>query len=147
MTNQLKHMLTKAKYLLYLESKLAAEDVAQNQWQLLASHHGVIYIVGRGGANTCFYKIGDQERQICYPNDLVKFLTKLASQKYASYSVYSKERKLLKKGFISLDEALAYKPKGAGMWIVGVTQDNKKRKLYYSVSGLRSNDWVKVEKK
>lgn len=146
--NQLRHLLTKAKYLLYLESKLRPEECALHQWQLLATHGNVLYIVGKGGANTCFYKIGDDERQICYPNDLIEFLTKLAAQKYSSYSIYTKDKKLVKKGLNTLDKALAIIPKSSGMWIVGISStDNVKRRLYYSVSGLRANDWVKYQKK
>jgi hypothetical protein len=143
----MRHLLDKVKRLLASEASLTAEECKQNQWQLLTTYGNLLYIVGRGGANTCFYKIGDSERQVCYPDELVNFLTNLISQKYASYSVYSKERKLIKRGFISLDDALAYTPSGAGMWIVGITPDNRKRKLYYSVSGLRSNDWIRLEKK
>jgi hypothetical protein len=144
----LKLLLTKAKYLLYLESKLSAHECALHQWQLLATHGSVLYIVGKGGANTCFYKIGDDERQVCYPNDLIEFLTKLAAQKYSSYSIYTKDKKLVKKGINTLDKALAIGPVGSGMWIVGLSStDNVKRRLYYSVSGLKSCDWVKYQKK
>ena len=146
MVNQLQHLYAKCKALLNLESRLSAQEVELNQWQLFANHNGLQYIVGRGGANTCFYKIGEAERKVCYPQELLDFLKQRASDKFVSYSIYTKDKKLVKRNILSLDDALATKPKYAGMWLVGVTPTGKKR-LYFSVAGLKANEWQRYTDK
>lgn len=143
MSNNLKHLLTKVKYCLYLESKLSAEERVAHQWQMLTTHGGLQYIVGKGGANTCFYTIGTQERQLCYPDELVKVLTRLASQKYACYAICDKSKNILRDGLQTLEQAKGIKPKRAGLYLVGIDARGKKHRLYYSSAGLVDNTWVK----
>lgn len=139
--NPLLHLLTKVKYLLHCESKLTDEQKALHQWQLLTSRGSINYIVGKGGVNTCFYVLGENERVVCYPQELVDMLTKLSKEKYSEYVIVNQAKKRLSKAKLTLAEALEIKPKSTGAYIVGVTDSGKMSRLYYSSKGLNGITW------
>ena len=143
--NQLKHLLAKVRALFALESKLTNEQKGMHQWQLLTEYGGVQYVVGKGGINTAFYKIGDEERQVCYPEELIIFLTNLTKQKYASFAICNKQKQVVYGPFPELGKCKGKVPKKPGFYIVGIDERKKLHRLYYNVVGLSSTDWVKFQ--
>lgn len=141
--NPFKHLVAKVKYMLYLESKLDLEECAQSQWQMFCKWCEIQYIFGRGGANTCFYQIGNGERQVCYPDELVKWLDKLSKQKFGAYAICDQNKKIKQGLFPSLDDCKDIEPKKAGLYIVGLDERGKFHRLMYSSVGLERNVWLK----
>ena len=69
------------------EAKLSADQRKTNEWQLLTKVNGHPIIVGKGGVNTIFYKFGDRERRVCYPDQILDRLQELAAQRCDGYLV------------------------------------------------------------
>lgn len=142
-SEHLKHLLAKTKALFSLEGKLQNADKEKHQWQLYMNVGGLQFIVGKGGINTAFYKIGDEERQVCYPHELVTFLTKLAKRKHVAYAVYTKDKKCIFGPTLELETCLKFKKCKPGAFIVGINEHNKLLRLYYSSPGLHALQWLK----
>ena len=136
-------MLAKVRYLLKVESDHDVETRKQQQWQLLFTvEDGVQYIIGKGGVNTMFYQVGEQERVLCYPEELMNFLEELVKAKYTSYAVHHEPSDRRSSGIISL--ALALKKKApVGSYILGFS-DGAEVKLYKRKKTLFKEDWVKL---
>lgn len=142
MKNPLLHVLTKVKYLLYLESKLEPEERAQHQWQMLTMRGKVKYVFGKGGANTCFL-IVDDKRETFYPDDFVARIKVLARQKYASYGIYSGKKKKVIKHFCLLHDALEYVPTNSDQTVVGIDDHDVLHQTHYASKTLTGIEWVK----
>ena len=143
--NTIKHLVTKAKLLLHQESKLEPEERAQHQWQMLTKRSGVQYIVGKGGANTCFIVIGEGERKLYYPDEFIKQLEKLAKQKFGAYAIYCKRRdKLYPTRWHTIDEVKAREPRRSSLVIVGLDDKGNRHELYYASKGLTGISWVRI---
>ena len=58
-----------------VKALLTVEDMfegPEHSWIVnYKSPSGLEYVIGKGGKNTMFYVLGDGERKICYPNDLL----------------------------------------------------------------------------
>lgn len=139
-SNPIGHLRSKVRALFTLEDKLPNEEKAKHQWQLLTQVSGLNLLVGKGGVNTAFYVIGDNERKICYPDELLAMLDNMARAKFAVYKVM-RTREDIAGVYSTLKEAKASKPI-KGFFIIGVTQDSKHRKLYYAASGLVNGTWA-----
>jgi hypothetical protein len=139
-------MLSKVRYLLKVESDHDADTRKQQQWQLLFTvDEGVQYVIGKGGVNTMFYQIGTNERVLCYPEELLTMLEKLAVAKYTSYGICSSDGTLVRSGITDL--VLARKKKAPiGSYIVGFS-NGAKVKLFKRKKTLFKEEWVKLVEK
>jgi hypothetical protein len=143
--NPLKSLVTRAKYLLYLESKLSPEERALHQWQMLCQRSGVQYICGKGGANTCFVIIAGGERELYLPEDFIKRLEALAKHKYGGYGIWSKRKKFLYGPWITLEEAKRKTPKNVDQTLVGICDSGAHDTLFYASKGLNGISWIKFK--
>ena len=136
-------MLSKVRYLLKVESDHDMETRKQQQWQLLFTvDEGIQYIIGKGGVNTMFYQVGENERVLCYPEELMNFLEGLTKAKYTSYAIASHDGEKLRVGLVSL-EAAKKKKAPVGSYIVGLN-DGKAQRLYKRKKTLFKEEWVKL---
>lgn len=135
---QIKQLLTKLKHLFNTESKLSADQRAQNEWVLICNVHGLKITVGKGGANTVFYSLGEKaERNICYPVDIVELFQKRSERKYEMY--------LLNDTPIWSDKTAIKKVKPKpGYTIHGMTETGDKELVYKAKKGLTQTAWIKV---
>lgn len=138
-------LLAKVKALLSVESTHDKELRAAQQWQLFAKIDGVQFIVGKGGVNTMFYSVGNNERVLCYPDELITFLESLCRTKYSLYAICSDAGKVVRRGILSETEALKKKPP-VGYYIVAY-ENGKKVKLFVRQKGLSENIWKSYSKK
>lgn len=138
--NHLAHLRLKAKALFALEDKLDNAEKAAHQWQLLTQVCGVNVIVGKGGVNTAFYVIGDLERVICYPDEMVLYLDTLSKQIHPIYCVMT-DPKTIQSTHLSLKEAKQQKA-GVGHYIVGITAHGKRVRLYRMSKSLLKLSWL-----
>lgn len=88
-------MAAKVKSLMLHEHRLTQEEKKCQQWQLLFQIDGIQFIVGKGDVNTMFYIVGDEERVICYPDELMEKIQEWNKAKYTSYYVFSKDKEKL----------------------------------------------------
>ncbi len=131
--NLFKHMRTKVKLLLNAEMKMTADERKAQQWQLLFTIRGTQYVVGKGGVNTMFYVVGDKERVLCYPDELLAAIDFWDKKKYSEYAIYSKAGKPLETGIKSEREALSRKAP-TGSFIVAIAGTKKVRKYVMAMS-------------
>jgi hypothetical protein len=78
--NPYRHLAKNATTLLNSELKLPVEDCERIMWQMLVEFAGTKLLIGKGGANTCFFTFGDGERQIDYPAKMLTLLHRLGRQ-------------------------------------------------------------------
>ena len=132
-------MLSKVKALLKVESGQTLEERKSQQWQLLFDIDNTKFIVGKGGANTMFYTVGDKERVLCYPDELLSFLSKFVEHKHSTYAIYSDKGRPITTGILSEDEALKLTAP-VGYYIVAM-ENAKKKRLYVRKSGVFEHVW------
>ncbi len=137
--NQLAHLRAKARALFSLEERLSQKDKATQQWQLLTQVGGVNIIVGKGGINTAFYVVHDRERRVCFPDELLVYLSDLASRRYVFYALMPNPKTILALKDTEV-EALKITPK-PGAYIVGLTSDGKRRPLFECSTSLVGPSW------
>jgi hypothetical protein len=138
-------MLSKVKALLKVESPHSKDERSAQQWQLLFQIDGTQFIVGKGGVNTTFYTVGDGERKLCYPDELLEFLESLVRKATPVFAIYSKTGKKLKSGILSENDALN-EDATVGCYIVGMSNGKKKR-LYVRKRGLFDVVWQPFKSK
>lgn len=127
-------MLSKVRALLKIEASHSKEDRASQQWQLLFDIDNTQFMVGKGGVNTTFYKVGDTQRILCYPNELLEFLESLTRRKYATFAICNKGGRIVKSGLLSEKAALA-KNAPVGFYIVAM-ENGRKVRLFVRKSGV-----------
>lgn len=146
--NPFSHLRAQVKSCLEKEAKLSPNERRMFQWQFFATVNGVTYIVGKGGANTMFYMIGEQgERQLCAPEVMLNIISSWAGAKFAMYAICKKPDAFTHGPFITEKEALSVKDAPEGSFIVGLTPDNKVIRLYKLKSGLMDDKWVPFKPK
>lgn len=148
-TNPFRVLHSKAKYLFDQEAKLTNEEKADHQWQLLLSVGGVQYIVGKGGVNTAFYIIGDNERVVCYPYELLDKIKSWSESGFASYMVVDTHYDPPRRKLAPTDdlEGILDKTPKPGYLIVGIKRDGKKQRLYLAKKTLSGAAWSKINAK
>lgn len=144
----LKQQVKKA---LSTEANHEPEIRALFDWRYSVEIKGQMYIVGKTGANTCFYvEPGTDEPIACYPDALLEKIDQWGGSKYVSYAIYFKRfESPVAENIKDLEKALKGKPKSykKGYFICGVTPKGKRVKLYRLQQGLSGMQWVAVEPK
>ena len=140
--NPYKNTLTKVKALLKEDDQLTKEQCELFQWQLLVKIPGDFsFNVGKGGVNTIFYTASSEERAICYPEEMVTLLEKLAAGEVFCYQAYDKNKAPV--GY-SIDIASAKKFKGA-KFVAAINFKGKRKMLEKKVVDLfGKKTWQKV---
>jgi hypothetical protein len=139
--NPFLHLRAQVKSALEREAKLNPSERACHQWQFLTTVNTVIYIVGKGGANTMFYSIGIKgERKLCMPVDMLDIITSWASLKFTAYAVCRRRNDYIHGPCLSLNRLLLTDPP-VDTFIVGLTPEGKVIRLYTYVKGLRCSSW------
>lgn len=135
--NPYQHLAVKVRRLLGAEARLSAEERKRNQWSLLTEFCGHKVIVGKADVNTMFYQIGEGQRKLCYPDDLLARLDKLGREPYWRYEVVGAERKFTN------TLAAAQRDPVVGTVIYGL--DEGRTKIYKVVKPLVGQPkWVKA---
>jgi hypothetical protein len=109
--NPYKNILQKVKALLKEDDQLTAAQCELFQWQQLVKIPGdYVFNVGKGGVNTIFYSASSEDRAVCYPDEILTLLEKLAKGKVFAYAALDKSKNIL--GY-SVNDKVAKKFKGA----------------------------------
>lgn len=120
-------------------------------WRYVVDIKGQMYIVGKTGANTCFYiEPGTEEPVACYPDELLAKIDQWGGSKYVSYAIYFKRfESPIAENIPTLEKALKGKPREfkKGYFICGLTPKGKRVKLRRLHQGLNGMHWVEVEPK
>tara|TARA_B100000700_G_scaffold88627_1_gene99995 strand:- start:112373 stop:112825 length:453 start_codon:yes stop_codon:yes gene_type:complete len=146
--NPFTHLRAQVKANLEREAKLSPAERRQHQWQFFTTVGEVTYIVGKGGANTMFYMVGQNgERHMCSPKDMLDIISSWGQSRFAVYAVCKKPSKFSHGPFQSEEEALAVKDAPKGSYIVGITPENKVIRLHKLKSGLMDDKWVPFKPK
>jgi hypothetical protein len=134
--NQVKSALDK-------ESSLSPSERKLFQWQFLLTVAGISYLVGKGGSNTMFYKIGDTDLSYDYPENMLNLIKSWSKRKFVSYSWF-KGSKRGKTIYYSEKEAKSKVPKSfySDFYIVGETKEGKKIKLFKLHQTLSDLKWI-----
>ncbi len=131
-----------------IEEGLSPNEREHHQWQVLAMQGGVPHIVGKGGANTFFYKVGaDAEMQYALPDKMFAIIDGWLRQSFVTYAIASSRDLTGAPTAHDVEKLkLKVKDKYVGKYIVGVTSDGKCVRLFKLNSGLRNNQWVPFKK-
>ena len=138
--DQVKGALTK-------EASLTPEERKLFQWQFLVTVAGVTYLVGKGGANTMFYRINDGSMEYKYPDEMLEIVKSWSGEKYSSYALY-KGKKKGKNTYATLDDVRGKVPKEykSNLYIVGETKEGKKTRLFKLHDTLEGLKWIAHDK-
>ncbi|QYW02983.1 hypothetical protein pEaSNUABM13_00024 [Erwinia phage pEa_SNUABM_13] len=133
------------------EATLEPEVRKHFDWRFSVDVKGMMYIVGKTGANTCFYlEPGHVEPTACYPDELLAKIDSWGAAKYVSYAVYFKKfSSPVAENIKTLEQAKTGKPKAfkKGYFICGVTPKGKRVKLCRLHNSLSGMQWVDVDQK
>lgn len=144
----LKQQVKKA---LATEANHEPEVRAMFDWRYSVEIKGQMYIVGKTGANTCFYiEPGTDNPEACYPDALLEKIDQWGSSKYVSFAIYFKRfDSPVAENIKTLERALKGKPKSykKGYFLCGITPKGKRVKLYRLHQGLSGMQWAPVEQK
>ena len=91
-----------------------------------------------------FYVVGDKERVLCYPDELIAAIDFWDKKKYSEYAIYSKAGKPLETGIKTEKEALS-RNAPAGSFIVALAGTKKVRKYVMAIS-LKDRAWKPFKK-
>lgn len=146
--NALKHLRKQVRALWKLEEAMPPDQREQHTWQLTANQAGVLYLMGKGGANTFFYRIGEKgELKYVMPDEAFAILDKWTADRYVMYAI-TKSKKLAKAKRQSKNiEELKGRThsKYSGHHIVGFNADGSCIRLFTFRTGLTGNEWVPVK--
>ena len=135
-----KVMASKVRSLMIHEARLTNDMKKCQQWQLLFQIDGIQFIVGKGDINTMFYVVADEDRVICYPDELIEKIWEWSRRKYTSYYVFTGKKE-------KVSGPLWHRPKDTdypvGSLIVGRNSDGKKR-LAVLQKSLAGKSWLPI---
>lgn len=128
--------------LIAIEEQLPDTRRSTSQWQVLTTVGKHNVIVGKGGMNTIFYQIGNQEMCYVYPHQMKTILNTWVRTGYLFY-VIARDKKVLRT-YKTLNEAKSNKAETyVGSYLVGVGETN--RRLFRLRKTLLGVDWEKVK--
>lgn len=130
--NPFKVLHDQVKRSLLGESKLAESERKLFQWQYLITFGSITYLVGKGGANTCFYQIARGDIGYCYPEELLEKIKEWGRSKYAAFTIESDDGGIAGP-FTSLEEAKSFNLPSSkvNLYIIGHDKSaTESQKLY-----------------
>lgn len=143
--NHLKNLYEKVRRSLLLESDLTEQQRTHHQWQFIVTLGSITYVVGKGGANTMFYKIGDNEIKYCLPTEMLDKILDWSRRTYVRYAVVDSSGKQVT-SHANLDAMLKKFPKKFNTYnIVGITASDKMEPLYKLTRALGSFAWQPLD--
>lgn len=132
-----------------LEEDMPPKARENHQWQFVAIQSGVPYLVGKGGANTFFYKIGaNGEMKYGMPDEVFAVLDKWTAARFVVYGI-SRGKDLERPRRTSetlADLTRRLHDKYDKCFIFGLTSEGERVKLYSFKRGLMGNEWIKLGK-
>lgn len=144
--NALKVLRDQVRKALATEATMTIENRRLFGWQFVAVNAGENFVVGKTGANTMYYRVGNDasiEPSVCYPDEMLDILDSWVRATYSMYRLMS--GKSVVESSTSIDELLELKPKFSPAVIVGVTPKGKEKKMFEYRTALSGALWVKVE--
>jgi len=140
--NPYRWLATNARALLRNELPLNAEERNTTQWLMTVDVLDRKFMIGRGGANTCFWQVGDSQRHIGYPNDLLTMLDTLAKQGHIGYKIHYRDGRC--QTFLARKAALRVSPNDATI-IEGINEDNSVNRLFLARKNIGNEaKWIKA---
>lgn len=127
-----------------------ADVRASFDWQFTVNCGGQTYLVGKTGANTCYYRgPTDHDLVALYPDELLKKIDEWSQGDYVSYRMWHKPRDKVcgYHGSPDVDTILAVMPPKfmEGLYIQGIRSDGTMVRLYRLKKGLSGMRWVKLK--
>lgn len=139
--NPYAHAARQVRALLRLEMDYGPEERAKSSWMVQVDFLKRKLIIGKGGANTCFYVFGNGKRRICYPNVLLGILDKLVRQPYVVYRVEAGGKTTVR---YSSEHATRTAPT-TGARIIGVAADGVECLVYRAKRDLSGTlKWIRA---
>ncbi|AGS82055.1 hypothetical protein O152_gp307 [Pseudomonas phage PaBG] len=146
---ELKLLRKRVKQAWAAEADLSPNERELHQWQFLSMQSNVPYVVGKGAANTFFYRVGTTgEMTYVMPDEMFAIMDKWVNSSFALFAI-TKTRDI-KDAPCSTDINVLLqktKDKYVGYFIVGITPDQRVVRLHVLKSGLRKNQWVPFKPK
>lgn len=143
--NHLKNLYDKVRRCLLLEADLTEQQRTHHQWQFIVTLGSITYVVGKGGANTMFYKIGDNEIKYCLPTEMLDKILEWSRRTYVRYAIVNTENNQVM-SHANLDVILKKLPKKFGKYnIVGVTASDTTDTLYKLTQALGTLAWQPID--
>lgn len=133
--NPYSNLLKKVKALLKEDDNLTKSQCEMFQWQQLIKIGEFTFTVGKGGVNTIFYSKSSDERDVCYPEEIINLLDTLAKGKVFVYVALNKSKEVL--GY-SVMEDQAKNFKGA-KYLAAVSFTGKQTVVKRKIVGLDGN--------
>lgn len=145
---ELKLLRKRVKTMWAMEADLSPNERELHQWQILAYQTSIPYLVGKGGANTFFYRIGEGQMQYAMPDEMFAILDKWLGAEYVSFTI-SKTKNLGNAPIRSTKEAFlkVTKDKYLGYYLIGLKSNGDLARLYKLEQGLKGNQWVPFKAK
>jgi DNA-binding MarR family transcriptional regulator len=125
---------------LRLEAKLTKEEREANEMSFLVKFGDTRVTLLKGGVNTIAYTLGNGQRKVCYPDDALEMLDKLAKREHWYYEVGGVTR-------FHIAKIVKLPPTQIGEKIYGVNENGKKL-LYVAkpVLGSDTGEWRPMAK-
>lgn len=146
---ELKLLRKRVKAMWAAEADLSPNERELHQWQFLTMQSNVPYLVGKGGANTFFYRVGESgETKYAMPDEMFTILDKWVNSNFALFAI-TKSRDIKDAPCATDINALLKKTKDkyVGYFIVGITPDQRIVRLHVLKRGLSKNQWVPFKPK
>jgi hypothetical protein len=125
--NPYRHLAKNANTLLNSELKLRLEDREHIEWLMRVEFAGTKIQIGKGGANTCYWTLGDGKRRIDYPNKMLMLLDRLGRQTHPYYAKIGLRGERTNAFFLS---SLRDQSPDSGDRLVGISVDSIEETLY-----------------
>lgn len=144
-TALLKTMRRKVKTLMDIELDQSKEMRECQQWQLLFQIPSMgQVVVGKGGINTMFYIVAQEERVLCLPDKMLEQIDIwIALASATTYTILNKNKKTVKRN-LSKAEAKVFDAKPG--YLLAEVKDGKRKVIMKRVKGLMGNAWKAIEK-
>ena len=147
--NLFKVLHDKVKKSLLQETKLSEDERRLFQWQFLSKIGNVNYLVGKGGANTMFYRVGDVgDPSYCYPEEILAIIKSWSKSEYSAYTIDVDVMGTCVAGpFVKLEEAKDFIPDNSKRpyYIIGHKTDGSSEKVFILKKSLQGLSWVKYD--
>jgi hypothetical protein len=132
-----------------LEEDMSPKKREAFSWQLVAAVGKMVYLVGKGGANTFFYKIGENGKlKYVMPDTMLSILDGWCMPSFVSYAIVRRvngDMKTVRSSLVVKDLLARTQSKYSGCRIVGYAHDGAVTPLYKFKNGLFGSSWVTMK--